>query len=120
MGPIPRRVLTVLIPAAIQAFLSLSSGARAGVTDMPSCGNGLSLPPRHVLLPADCLLQAYRTGTPAQGAVLGHTIEGDPVLYRVRVFANFVRVHVDSRDRHGGRRGVDYLCAGLDRSPMEP
>ena len=118
MGVAPGRVLAVLISAAALAGFAQGAGARA--TDVPSCGNGLGLPPWHVPPPADCLRQAYRAGTRAQGAVLGYTIAGAPVVYRVRVFANFVRVHVDPRDGSADRRGVDYLCAGLARSPMEP
>lgn len=120
MGTFPRRVLTAVIPAAVAASLTLWPSGEGGVAGVPSCGNTLTGPPRYEVRPADCLLRAYRQGTAAQGVITSYTIDGDPIVYRIDVFAaDFVKVQVARRDRSAVLESVAYLCEGLER-PAAP
>lgn len=95
------------------------SAVTAADTTPPSCG-------REKLVHGEgydeaartCLWDAYRAGRPAELELTRITIEGDPIVVRLRVGSGpLIEVTEDNRDRFGMRGVRSASCKVLERSP---
>lgn len=66
----------------------------------------------------DCLWESCRAGKPAEFVTTAHTVEGDPITYRVRmVSSSQIEVELDTtQDRFGDGQVVRWTCSGAEMS----
>jgi hypothetical protein len=67
----------------------------------------------------NCIWQAYLDREPAVFTTTLHTIEGDPIVYKVQVTPRGVNVTVDSKDRFGQQGVFTHTCRAFERIKQE-
>jgi hypothetical protein len=95
-----------------------SQDSRRASPQFQQCGQEKRRPGKHHDSGArDCLWEAYQAGRPAEFTTVVHTVEGDPITYRIRNLGpNQVELFIDSRDRFGTRGQFTHSCRGMERT----